>query len=61
MLQVAIFDEEHEKDLENEMNNFLAKLGDNQVKSIKYSVALTIDEDGEQIFCYSALILYQEK
>lgn len=59
MLQVAVFDEEHEKDLEEEVNDFLAELDDKQVKDIKYSVSLTIDEDGEQIYCYSALVLYQ--
>lgn len=58
MLQVAVFDEEHEKDLEEEINLFLVELEDDQVKDIKYSVSLTIDEDGEQIYCYSALILY---
>ncbi|MDQ0224529.1 sporulation protein cse60 [Bacillus sp. 7586-K] len=59
MLQVAVFDEEHEKDLEEEINAFLAELDDIQVKDIRYSVTLTIDEDGEQIYCYSALVLYQ--
>ncbi|WP_174880758.1 sporulation protein Cse60, partial [Metabacillus niabensis] len=54
MLQVAVFDEEHEKDLEEEINAFLAELDDIQVKDIRYSVTLTIDEDGEQIYCYSA-------
>lgn len=58
MLQVAVFDEEHEKDLEEEINLFLVDLEDNQVKDIKYSVSLTIDEDGEQIYCYSAMVLY---
>ncbi len=59
MLQVAVFDEEHEKDLEEEINAFLAELDDKQFKDIRYSVTLTIDEDGEQIYCYSALVLYQ--
>ncbi|MGM7720784.1 sporulation protein Cse60 [Metabacillus sp. Hm71] len=59
MLKVAVFDEEHEKDLEEEINHFLAELDDNQVKDIKYSVTLTIDDDGEQLYCYSALILYR--
>ncbi|WP_299089266.1 sporulation protein Cse60 [uncultured Metabacillus sp.] len=58
MLKIAVFDEEHEKDLEEEINHFLAELDDNQVRDIKYSVTLTIDDDGEQLYCYSALILY---
>lgn len=59
MLKAAVFDEEHEKDLEKAINHFLENLEDEQVKDIKYSVALTIDEDGDQLYCYSALILYQ--
>lgn len=58
MLKVAVFDEEHEKDLEEEINDFLAKLNDNHVRDIKYSVSITTDEEGEQIYCYSALIMY---
>ncbi|MGM0874975.1 MAG: sporulation protein Cse60 [Bacillota bacterium] len=59
MLKVAVFDEEHEKDLEEEINDFLAELNENQVKNIKYSVSITTDDDGEQLYCYSALILYR--
>lgn len=59
MLKVAIFDEEHEKDLEEEINDFLVDLGENQVRDIKYSVSVSTDEDGEQIYCYSALIIYR--
>lgn len=59
MLKVAIFDEEHEKDLEEEINDFLANLGENQVRDIKYSVSVLTDEDGEQFYSYSALIIYQ--
>jgi len=61
MLKVALFDEEHEKDLEEEINGFLANLGENQVRDIKFSVSVSIDEDGEQIYCYSALVIYREK
>ena len=58
MLKVAVFDEEHEKDLEEELNRFLMKLSENQVKDIKYSVSVSTDEDGEQLYCYSALLMY---
>ncbi|MCD7032681.1 sporulation protein Cse60 [Metabacillus sp. GX 13764] len=59
MLKVAVFDEEHEKDLEGEVNDFLAKLSDEQFVEIKYSVAATCDGIGEQVYCFSALILYR--
>ncbi|HZH60872.1 MAG TPA: sporulation protein Cse60 [Metabacillus sp.] len=61
MLKVALFDEEHEKDLEEEINEFLEELEENQIRDIKYNVAFSTDEDGEQIYCYSALIIYHEK
>jgi hypothetical protein len=60
MLKVAVFDEEHEKDLEDEINHFLADLKENQVKNIKYSVSVTTDRDGDQLYCFSALIMYRE-
>jgi hypothetical protein len=59
MLKVAVFDEEHEKDLEEEINDFLMELNENHVKDIKYSVSITTDDDGEQLYCYSALIMYR--
>jgi Sporulation protein Cse60 len=59
MLKVAVFDEEHEKDLEEEINQFLENLNEHQIKDIKYSVSVTTDDDDEQIYCYSALIMYR--
>lgn len=59
LLKVAVFDEEHEKDLEDEINHFLSELKENQVKNIKYSVSVTTDRDGDQLYCFSALIMYR--
>lgn len=56
---VKIFDEEHEQDLETAINEFLAYVND--VIDIKYSVAIMNDhKTNEQIYCYSAMIIYQE-
>lgn len=60
MLKVALFDEEHEKDLEEGLNIFLADLSEGQVQDIKFSVAVTTDAEGDQLYCYSALIIYRE-
>ncbi|MDP4137736.1 MAG: sporulation protein Cse60, partial [Bacillota bacterium] len=38
MLKVAVFDEEHEKDLQHEINEFLKKLSEDQLVDIKYDV-----------------------
>lgn len=60
MFQVAIFDEEHEKDLEMEVNDFLSSLSEEQFVDIQYRVAATCDQKGEQIYCFSAMILFRD-
>ena len=55
IMKVKIFDLEDEKDLENEINDFLDD--DIDVIDIKYSVSSSIYSE-EQIFCFSAMIIY---
>ena len=56
---VKIFDEEHEQDLEIAINEFLQTI--NKLIDIKYCVAIMNDsKTNEQIYCYSALVIYQE-
>ncbi len=60
MIQVKLFDREHEKDLEKEMNRFLKGLDEKKLMDIKYNVAaITEDEEEEQIYCFSAMIIYR--
>lgn len=54
-MKVKVFDEEHEKDLEEAINEFLD--GEVEVIDIKYQVAICGLGD-EQIFCFSAMIIY---
>lgn len=57
-MHVKIFDENHELDLENAINEFLPLI--TQLIDIKYSVAIMCDsKTNEQIYCYSAMIIYQ--
>ena len=55
-VKVKIFDESHEKDLEEQVNNFL---WENEVKvvDIKYQVSTSISGE-DQIYCFSAMIIY---
>lgn len=53
---VKIFDESHEKDLEEDVNNFLSSVDD--FVDIKYSVAIMVSGE-EQIYCYTAMIIYR--
>ncbi len=57
-MKIKIFDESHEKDLEDDINNFL-KEKDIEIIDIKYSISCSIYSE-EQIYCFSALIMYQE-
>ena len=56
-MKVKIFDESHEKDLEDEVNKFLAE-EEMEVIDIKYSVSNSIYSE-EQIYCFSAMIVYK--
>lgn len=62
MIQVKLFDQEHEKDLEKEMNRFLERIDEKKLLDIKYNIAaLPEDEDAkEQIYCFSAMIIYRK-
>ncbi|HJV17541.1 MAG TPA: sporulation protein Cse60 [Bacillales bacterium] len=61
MIQVKLFDREHEKDLEREMNWFLKGMDEKKLIDIKYNVAaIPEDEEEEQIYCFSAMIIYRQ-
>lgn len=55
-MKVKIFDLEDEKDLEDEINNFLEE-NTVTVIDIKYQVSMGIFSE-EQVFCFSAMIVY---
>ncbi len=57
-MKVRVFDCDHEKDLEEKVNEFLA--GGKEVFDIKYQVAIAVSGE-EQIYCFSAMIMYIEK
>lgn len=59
MLQVKVFDEEHEDDLTEVINAFLKESVDICVQDIKFSTAIS-EQEQEQIYCFSALIIYQK-
>lgn len=56
-MKVKIFDENHEKDLERSINDFLSDF-DGQIIDIKFQVGIGVFSD-EQIFCFSAMIIYK--
>ena len=56
-MKVKVIDEEHEKDLEDSINNFI-KENNIDIIDIKFSSSCSIYGE-EQIYCFSALIMYE--
>ena len=54
-MKIKIIDEEHEKDLEEEINDFIE---DKEVYDIKFSTAVAVSGE-DQIFCFTAMIVYK--
>lgn len=59
MIQVKLFDEEHEADLEVEMNDFLEQFDEHKIVDIKYNVAAIKEDEEGQIYCFTAMVIYR--
>ena len=57
-MKIKVFDESHEKDLEEAINNFIKEKEIKDIIDIKYSVSASIYGE-EQIYCFSALLMYK--
>ena len=57
-MKVKLFDESHEKDLEEKINEFLSEL-DKEVIDIKFSVSTSIFSE-DQVYCFSAMVMYKK-
>ena len=58
-MKVKIFDESHEKDLQDSINEFISEKNCDII-DIRYQVAIGIIGE-EQIYCFSAMIVYNTK
>lgn len=56
-MKVKVFDCNHEKDLEESINEFIVN---KEVVDIKYQVSIAINGE-EQIYCFSAMVVYIDK
>lgn len=63
MLKIKVFDESHEKDLENGLNHFSEDLEqkNQEIIDIKFSTSHMFDDEQNQIYCFSALVMYDDK
>ena len=59
MIQVRLFEEEHEQDLEQEINEFLSEIEEDQFVDLKLSCSHFLDE--QQIYSFCACVLYRIK
>ena len=57
MIQIRCFEEDHESDLEDAVNEFLSELNESDVKNILYQTCHFLD--GEQIYSFSACVIYR--
>lgn len=57
-MKVKVIDENHEKDLEKSVNEFLDNL-EGEVIDIKFQVSTSVFSE-EQIYCFSAMIIYHK-
>ncbi len=58
MILTKVFDEEHEEDLQNSINDFMQEEEYLEIIDIKFSTAIAVQEE-EQLYCFSALIIYR--
>lgn len=58
-MKVKVFDEQHEDDLTDAIQTFLDQQTHIHIVDIKFSTACCIQEE-EQIYCFSALLMYEE-
>lgn len=58
-MYVKLFDENHENDLETSINEFL-KENNYGIIDIKYQVAIAMYGE-DQVYCFSAMVIYEEK
>lgn len=58
-MKVKLFDENHEGDLESSINEFIQD-NNYDIIDIKYQVAITMSGE-DQIYCFTAMVVYNEK
>ena len=58
MIQIKCFEEEHESDLEEEINEFLCSLQEEQLIDVKVSTSHFLAET-EQIYSFFACVVYR--
>lgn len=61
MIKIKVFDEEHEDTLTSIVNDWIYNNSNYEIKEIKFSTSCMTTNNGEQIYCLSALVIYDDK
>jgi len=59
-MKVRAFDANHELDLQDRVNDFLKTIKEDKIIDIKYCISVVGFVDKEQIYCFSALVVYKD-
>ena len=59
-MKIKAFDANHELDLEEKVNSFLKTIKEEKIVDIKYNIAVVGFVDKEQIYCFSAIVVYKD-
>lgn len=63
MLKIKVYDCSNESDLEEILNEFSEKCEQHsqEIIDIKFSTSHMLDDEQSQIYCFSALVMYDDK
>lgn len=63
MLKIKVYDEETDIDLEKRLNQLSEQCEQHnqEIIDIKFSTSHFVDEEQNQIYCFSALVMYDDK
>lgn len=63
MLKIKVYDCDNELDLERRLNQLSKQCEENnqEILDIKFSTSHFADKNQEQIYCFSALVMYDDK
>ena len=60
MIKIKVFDEEHEDTLTSIVNDWIYNNSKYEIEDVKFSTSCMATKYDEQIYCFSALVIYDD-
>lgn len=60
MIKIKVFNEEHEDTLTSIVNDWIYNNSKYEIKDVKFSTSCIVTKYNEQIYCFSALVIYDD-